>query len=148
MFAPKRILVPTDFSEDSDEALQQALELAKQYHAKVYLLHVAEPITQCAGDFCLDASTMREAEDSEILRVREMMQEELSKFPEVREIEVESDIREGDPVREILREQDEKGVDLIVMPSHRKAGLLKKLMGQVSEKVMEEAKSPVLLVRH
>ena len=36
MFAPKRILVPTDFSGDSDEALKQALELAKQYHAKVY----------------------------------------------------------------------------------------------------------------
>jgi len=34
MFAPKRILVPTDFSDYSDEALKQALELAKQYNAK------------------------------------------------------------------------------------------------------------------
>ena len=42
----------------------------------------------------------------------------------------------------------QQGVDLIVMPSHRKASLFKRLMGQVSEKVMEEAKSPVLLVRH
>ena len=45
MFAPKRILVPTDFSDYSDEALKQALELAKQYHSKVYLLHVANPVT-------------------------------------------------------------------------------------------------------
>jgi nucleotide-binding universal stress UspA family protein len=44
MFAPKRILVPTDFSDNSDEALKQALELAKQYKAKVYFLHVTTPV--------------------------------------------------------------------------------------------------------
>jgi nucleotide-binding universal stress UspA family protein len=148
MFAPKRILVPTDFSDYSDEALKQALELAKQYSAKVYLLHVAEPIRQCAGDYCLDESKVKAAEDAEILQAKEMMQKELEKFSEFQEIEVITDIREGEPVQEILKEQDEKGVDLIVMPSHGKAGFMKKLMGLISEKVMEEAKSSVLLVRH
>lgn len=148
MFAPKRILVPTDFSDYADEALKQALELAKQYNAKVYLLHVTEPITQCAADYCLDLSKVKGAEDAELLRAREMMQKELQKFPEFQEIEVISDIREGEPVQEILREQEEKSVDLIVMPSHGKAGFIKRLMGQISEKVMEESKSPVLLVKH
>jgi len=148
MFAPKRILVPTDFSGHSDEALKQALELAKQYNAKIYLLHVAEPIEQCAGDYCLDASTVKNAEDKEILRAKEMMQKELSKFPEFKDIEVISDVREGKPVDEIIKEQEENGVDLIVMPSHGKTGFMKRLLGQVSERVMEEAKSPVLVVRH
>ena len=148
MFAPKRILVPTDFSDSSDEALKQALELAKQYNAKVYLLHVAEPITQCVGDYCLDSSSVKQAEDTEILRAKEKMEKELSKFAEFQEIEVISDIREGKPVEEILKEQEENGVDLIVMPSHGKTGFMKRLMGQISEKIMEEAKSPVLLVRH
>lgn len=148
MFAPKRILVPTDFSDYSDEALRQALELAKQYDAKVYLLHVSNPVTQCTTDYCLDTSTFQQAENYEMLKAKEMMQRELKKFPEFQEIEVISDIREGEPVEEILKEQDEKGVDLIVMPSHGKTGFLKRLMGQISERVMEEAKSPVLLVRH
>ncbi len=148
MFAPKRILVPTDFSGDSDEALKQALELAKQYQSKVYLLHVAEPIMQCGADYCMDLASVRQAEAEEINRSKEMMQRELAKFAESQEIEVITDIREGDTVSEILKEQDEKGVDLIVMPSHRRTGLLKRMMGQVAEKVMEEAKSPVLLVRH
>lgn len=148
MFSPRRILVPTDFSEDSDEALKQALELADQYHAKVYLLHVTEPVTQCAGDFCLDETAVRAAGDSEKTHAREMMQKELSKFSQWRDIEVISDIREGDPAVEILREQDERGVDLIVMPSHKKTGFMKRLMGQISEQIMEEAKTPVLLVRH
>ncbi|PKN37939.1 MAG: universal stress protein [Deltaproteobacteria bacterium HGW-Deltaproteobacteria-2] len=148
MFAPKRILVPTDFSDYSDEALKQALELAKQYSAKVYLLHVAEPIRQCAGDYCLDESKVKAAENTEILQAKEKMQKELKKFPEFQEIEVITDIREGEPVQEILKEQNEKGVDLIVMPSHGKTGFMKRLMGLISEKVMEEAKSSVLLVRH
>lgn len=148
MFAPKRILVPTDFSEESDEALKQALELAKQFNAKVYLLHVAEPITQCAGDYCLDAAAVKQAEESEIIRAKEMMQREMAKFSVGQDIEVISDIREGDPVYEILKEQDERGVDLIVMPSFRKTGFLKRMLGHVSETIMEEAKSPVLLVRH
>jgi universal stress protein A len=148
MFAPKRILVPTDFSDYSDDALKQALELAKQYNAKVYLLHVARPISQRTGDYYMEESAKRKFEEARMLHVKELMQKELVKFPDVREIEVISDIREGDPVTEILKEQDEIGVDLIVLPSHGKAGLIKRLMGQISEKVLEEAKSPVLVVKH
>lgn len=148
MFAPKRILVPTDFSDYSDEALKQALELAKQYNAKVYLLHVAQPVAQCTADFCLDASTVEQAEKTEIQHAEEKMKKELKKFSEFQEIEVISDVREGKPVEEILREQEEKGVDLIVMPSHGRTGIMKRLMGQLTEKIMEEAKTPILLVRH
>jgi nucleotide-binding universal stress UspA family protein len=148
MFAPKRILVPTDFSDYSDKALKQALELAKQYNAKVYVLHVAEPIKQCAGDYCLDSSAVKQAEDVEILQAKEKMQKELKNFSEFQDIEVITDIREGEPAQEILKEQEERGVDLIVMPSHGRAGFVKRLMGLISEKVMEEAKSSVLLVRH
>jgi len=103
MFAPKRNLVPTDFSDYSDEALKQALELAKQYNAKVYVLHVAEQIKQCVGDYCLDASTVKQVEDAEILQAKEKMQKELKKYSEFQEIEVISDIREGEPVEEILK---------------------------------------------
>jgi len=148
MFAPKRILVPTDFSDNSDEALKQALELAKQYKAKVYLLHVSNPVVQCSADYCMDTTTFQQVGNHEMLRAQEMMQKELGKFPEFQEIEVISDVREGETVEEILKEQEEKGVDLIVMPTHGKTGFLKRFMGQVTEKVMEEAKSPVLFVRH
>lgn len=40
MFAPKNILVPTDFSKYSDVALDKAADIAIQYKAKIYLLHV------------------------------------------------------------------------------------------------------------
>lgn len=148
MFAPRRILVPTDFSDDSDEALKQALELAKQYNSKVYLLHVVEPLTQCAGDYCLDTANLKEIKTSDIKHSESMMRRELDKYRGIQDIEVISDIREGDPVDEIIKEQEERGVDLIVMPSHGKTNFLKRLMGSISEKIMKEAKSDVLLVKH
>ncbi len=148
MFAPKNILVPTDFSEHSDEALKEAVDLAHQYHSRVYLLHVAEPITQCAGDYCLDAAAMLQAEEDARSAAQEKLEKEIAQFSDDRDLEIISEIRKGDPAQEILKEQRERGVDLIIMPSHRKTGLLKRIMGPVTEKVMEEAKSPVLLVRH
>jgi universal stress protein A len=148
MFSPKRILVPTDFSDNSDKALKQAMELAKQYNAKIYLLHVEKPVTQCVPDYCLDPSTVKQIGDNEILHAKDIMQRELKKYSEFQEVEVISDIKEGEPVKEILKEQEEKGIDLIVMHSHGKTGFLKRLMGEVTEKVMEEAKSPVLIVRN
>ncbi|KQC06118.1 MAG: hypothetical protein APR62_08460 [Smithella sp. SDB] len=148
MFAPKRILVPTDFSSNADEALKQALELAMQYNAKVYLLHVTTPVKQFTVDYAFDTPTYQEIENQNLLQAQNMMQTELKKFPESEKIEIIRDIREGEPVEEILKEQDEKGVDLIVMPSHSKTGFLKRVMGVISEKVMEEAKSPVLFVHH
>lgn len=148
MFAPKRILVPTDFSDDSDEALSEALELAKQYHSKVFLLHVAKPITQCAADYCLDASAVKQAEDDEMSRARDRMKRELDKFPEIEQVEIISDIREGDTVSEILKEQNERGVDLIVLPSSHRKNFLERFMAPIYEKVMEASKSPILLVRH
>ena len=54
MLVPTKILVPTDFSQYSDRALDQALDIAKQYNAKVFLLHVLhEQVYFASGDFAI-----------------------------------------------------------------------------------------------
>ena len=63
-------------------------------------------------------------------------------------IEIVYDTRRGIPYEEILKEQEEKGIDLIVIASHGKTGILKNLMGGVVDKVMKRAKCQVLLVRN
>jgi len=148
MFAPKKILVPTDFSDDADEALKEALDVAKQYHSKVYVLHVTDPVIQCIGEYCLEDEDVRKIRDKDAKRSQEQMQEELSRLGMSEGVEVVTETREGEPVTEILREQDEKDIDLTVMPSHRKKGFFERVMGPVSERVMEQAKRPVLIVHH
>jgi nucleotide-binding universal stress UspA family protein len=122
----KTILVPTDFSESSDVALQIAIDLAKQQSAKIYLLHVLR----------------FRGSGSEI----GMMERQIAKFPEAKCLEVNLDVRTGRVYEEILKEQAEKNLDLIVIARHRKAEHSHALFGNVAAKVKRKAQCSVLLV--
>lgn len=147
MFAPKNILVPTDFSEYSDKALQEAIDIARQYQAKVTLLHVIELVINCTVDYCLDPQTITQVEMESTAASKKMIQDQMNKFPEAKAVEVIPDIRKGTPYEEILKTQEEKKCDLIVIASHGQTGLMRFLVGSVAEKVLRHSKGPVLLVR-
>jgi nucleotide-binding universal stress UspA family protein len=66
MFAPKNILVPTDFSSSSDKALKRAVDIALQHKSKIYVLHVIDEIMQCAVDYCLDISVVKQVEKQSV----------------------------------------------------------------------------------
>ena len=147
MFSPKRILVPTDFSEYSDQAVSIAVDIAKQNGSKLYLLHVISLIQTCAVDYCFDQATLDDLEKKSSMSAVEMMEKQLAMFPEAKSVEVETDVKKGVPYEQILAEQNEKKADLIVMSSHGKTGLLDYLLGSVADKVLKGAACPVLLIR-
>lgn len=147
MFTPKTILVPTDFSEFSDKAVQQAADIAEQNNAKVYLLHVVDKLQQCAIDYCIPLETMMKVQSDSEKEATKKMQDEADKILKSRKIDVVFDVKSGVPFEEILKEQQERKADLIVIASHGRTGILKTLIGSVAERVMREAKCPVLLVR-
>jgi universal stress protein A len=147
MFAPKNILVPTDFSDYSDYALRQAKELARQYKSKINLLHVVEPVAPFVLDYVPKSSEAQVLEDVIVAQSKVQLQDEINKLSDLKDIEIQGYVREGHPADEILLYQVEKGIDLIVMSSHGKTRFVKRLIGNVSEKVAEEAKCSVLIVR-
>lgn len=147
MFTPKTILVPTDFSEFSDRAVRQAADIAEQNNAKVFLLHVVDKLQQCAIDYCIPLETMMRVQSDSEKEASKKMQEEVDKIVKAKKIDVVFDVKSGIPYEEILKEQQERKADLIVIASHGRTGLLKSLIGSVAERVMREAKCPVLLVR-
>jgi universal stress protein A len=147
MFSPKRILVPTDYSEFSDNALKQALDIAKQHKAKIYLFHVVGLIQQCAVDYCLDNAMLMELDKKSVKSAKDMMQEQIKKVAGSKDVEIVSDVRKGTPYEEILKEEKAKKIDLIVIASHGKTGILSYLMGSVAEKVARGARGQVLIVR-
>jgi nucleotide-binding universal stress UspA family protein len=148
MLRPTKILVPTDFSEYSDKALKQALDIAKQYNAKVFLLHVIPmEVERCVADVCLDEQVVREMESLTLAKAREDLQAQLAKFPLSKEIAVTSDIGKGTPYEAILQEAEDKGIDLIVIASLGKSGIARFLIGSVSRNVLKGAKCPVLLTK-
>ena len=147
MIAPKTILVPTDFSKFSDDALEVAYDMAKQYQAKIYLLHVVETIQQCAVDYCIEQQTVVELEKQILASSEDMMKQQIERVVKSKDVEVVPDIKKGTAYREILNEQQSKNIDVIVIGSHGKSGLIGHRIGSVAEKITREAKCPVILVR-
>ncbi len=66
MFSPKSILVPTDFSVYSDKALQNAIDIAKQFTGKIYLLHVVGTVIQYMAYYEIDSQTVNLVEKENI----------------------------------------------------------------------------------
>jgi len=148
MFSPKSILVPSDFSEYSDRALQKAVDLAREYKAKIYLLHVIDKgLQQCVEMYCLSNDVMVRMEREEQESTRKLLDQQIARVPGAREADISIDIRKGYPDQEIVKDQKENGRDLIVIASHGRTGILANLMGSTADKVLRNASSPVLLVR-
>ena len=145
MFHPRKILVPTDFSEDSNLAFRTALSIAVKFHARIFLLHVIGE--QSLADYCLDQSIVDRVLNESIVFSNEKLQEVIDRNQQSGDIKVIPDVRKGQPHEEILKEASERKIDLIVIASHGKTGLQKYFIGSVTEKVMKEAKCPVLLIR-
>ena len=146
MLIPTKILVPTDFSEHSDRAFGQALDIAKDYNSKVFLLHVIHEAFHLL-DLTLPKETVQLIKEGAMPWAREILQNHLRDFPQAREIEVETDVRKGIPYVEILKEGKVKKIDLIVIASLGRSGIAKYLIGSVARNVLKGSKCHVLLTK-
>ncbi len=148
MLKPTKILVPTDFSEFSDKALRQGLDIARQYNAKVYLLHVIhEEIHQCTVDFCISQEQVEQIKGQMRAAAQENIDKQVERMKNKNGVEVITDVKEGIPYEAILQEEKEKGIDLIVIASLGRTGLAKYIIGSVARNVLKGAKCPVLLTK-
>jgi len=140
MSAIKTILHPTDFSPQSGRAFQVARALARDYGARIILLHVRELQLVLSGQF--GSVDVAPGEHGKSLQDK-LEQMKRANEPEVAEVL----IAEGDPATEILALAANKSCDLIVMGTHGRAGLGRILLGSVAERVVRKAHCPVLTVR-
>ena len=149
MLKPTKILVPTDFSSYSDTALRQAFDIAKQYNAKVYLLHVIhEKMVDRIDDYGISyPSYIKDMETKMIDGAKMKLQKQIDKFPQAKELEVFSDVVIGNTSEAIMEEERSKGIDLIVIASLGRTGIAKYLIGSVARNVLKGAKCPVLLTK-
>ena len=147
MLMPTKILVPTDFSEYSDKALRQALDIAKQYKAKVYVVHVLHKKNPYDTSDLAIPSYYEDLEKQTIDWAVKQMQKQIDKFPKSKELEVFSEVVNGNTAEAILEEESSKGIDLIVIASLGRTGIAKYLIGGVARNVLKFAKCPVLLTK-
>ncbi len=139
MLPIKPVLNPTDFSESSDAAFRLGCSLARDYGARLLVLHVAELPTAVYGEGVMLPPPVESWQAA-----REKLDRML---PRGHNLLVEHRMVEGEAAREILRVARESDSDVIVMGTHGRTGLGRVLMGSVAEQVLRKAHCPVVTVR-
>jgi nucleotide-binding universal stress UspA family protein len=146
-----KLLVATDFSEDSQRALGYAEELARRFGSEIILLHVDQPLAPVMASPelgpALDMGAMsRIAEEQRLLAQRELDKT----VTRLRDggLKARSLLKVGSPFIEIITAAQSEGADLIVMGTHGRAGLAHVLLGSVAERVVQKSPCPVLTIRH
>jgi nucleotide-binding universal stress UspA family protein len=139
----KRILVPTDFSEGAESALDVAIDLSKKYGAQITLLHCYEvPLYVYSGAPPVPADYWTPIQNAASRRLEAAVAELARRSPEAKGL-----LSQGAPWEQILHAADETKADLIVMGTHGRRGLTHVLLGSVAEKVVRLSPVPVLTVR-
>jgi universal stress protein A len=145
----KKLLVPTDFSENSKKALVYAVRLAQRNNSSLILFHVFEMpefVRQLPQDYSESNEETRKQFDTAMRRSAERL-ETLSRAVKGSNIESESSQRLGTPYEEIVKVAKEMEVDLIIIATHGYTGLKHFLLGSTAERVVRLAPCPVLVVR-
>jgi nucleotide-binding universal stress UspA family protein len=170
MIKPKNILVPVDFSAQSETALKDAVELAKDSGAQVYVLHViANNLVQCIDDYCLNdelikqmgasraaqstddyavtLSMVKQIDELMIKKSQEMMTALINKIPGAKQVTIIPLVKKGIPCHEILDVQKKKAIDMIIIPPHGKSGIKEFFLGSTVDKVVRQAGCTVVVVK-
>jgi nucleotide-binding universal stress UspA family protein len=135
----KRILVPLDGSKCSESILPEVEELAKGSKRGVCLLRVVSAHT------ILNADPI----DAEVKAVRKAEQylEGVKDQLQTKGLDVDTHVRYGDDVKEILAHASQKEIDLIAMSTHGRRGINWLIHGSVAEKIVQQTGKPVLMDR-
>lgn len=142
MKAIEKIVVPVDFSENTDKLVTYAGYVAKKLGATIHFVHVVAPYP---GDAMIGVPFAAEYRDKIYIASKERManlvQDNQSLCPGCT-----GHVVPGEPVDQIIEIAKENNSDLIVISTHGAKGLEKILLGSVAERVLKRSPCPVLIM--
>jgi nucleotide-binding universal stress UspA family protein len=145
--AIRKLLVPTDFSDGALQALEYAIDLAREVDAELLVLFVVEPVYSATGGELYSGSMDPSVVLEEQRRIGNEQLSRLGRRLDKRAIRFLTVLETGTPYRIIAEVAEKSRADLIVMATHGRTGLSHLLVGSVTEKVIRTAPCPVLTLR-
>lgn len=132
---PRKILCPIEFDASFEPAILMAKRIAERNEGKVYLMHVVPPVNDplVISGALRPRHDMIEAES----KLKGVAKQHLSDLPH------EIVLRLGEPVHEILKAEQELGIELVIMPTHKHGQVFRLLMEGVSHKIVQDSICPV-----
>jgi nucleotide-binding universal stress UspA family protein len=141
-----RVLVPIDFSERGQKALEEGAALAARFNAELHLLHVVEDTSPATSEIALASSVFR-SYIQELTRAGEKQLGDLKIPGPAAAAAVQRKVVVGAPISRITAYAQEADIDVIVMGTHGRTGASHWLLGSVAERVVRSAPCPVMVCR-
>jgi nucleotide-binding universal stress UspA family protein len=138
------ILLPTDFSNNANRALEYAVQLSKGTGARITLLHVYTPVVSKSNAMrALITDEVGDARREALEKLAVIINTITREFPEVK---CESQVRVGEAVEEILLAALESKSDLIIMGTLGASNITKMIFGSNTASIIEKSECPVLAI--
>lgn len=139
-FPYKTILCPVDFDENSQAALDEAVEIARHFGSSVVLVHVL-PLVLTLGELPPPAALYEDQEKDAQAKLNDIAKQKLSGLKH------QALVYTGDVIGSVLLAQAKHQPDLLVMATHGRRGLARMFLGSVTEAIVRKATCPVLTIR-
>jgi nucleotide-binding universal stress UspA family protein len=137
----ERILLATDFSEQSERAIPYARALARTFHAQLTVFHAVDVSTVTIyGEAMVDPEEVHH-------RVQEYTRDYVNQWMSGKGVEFEPRVALGRPADEIAYCCQSRAADLVVTATRGRSGLERMVLGSVTEKLMHTLNCPLLAVR-
>lgn len=143
----KKILVPTDFSPQAENALKAAAQLARRFDGEIYLLHMLE-LPLVLVDVVSGTGTNHLPEALFFMKLAKKRFKELMAKDYLKGINVHETVEFHQAFEGIMEISTKHNCDLIIMGSHGATGLKEIFIGSNAEKVVQNSIIPVLIIKN
>lgn len=140
----KKILCAVDLSEHSKQVAEYAATLAEKLNASVLVVYTAPSLSQYVG-FHVPPNTIENFVGEIVTGAEQSMQSFVAE--NFKGIDAKGQVLIGYAAEEILNSANEEQADMIIMGTHGRKGIDRILFGSVAEKVVKNARIPVLTIR-
>ena len=139
-----KLLVAVDLSESTQTIVDKVEEINKEYPAKVWILHNAEPEPDTL-EFKVDPLAARETLAKKFHNEHRQIQEIANRLRKAG-LDATALLVHGATVEAILKEASDLDVDMIVVGTHGRGAMYQLLVGSVSEGILHKSPYPVLVI--
>ncbi len=144
-FKVKKILVPTDFSANSNRVLNQAITIAKASGAGIKLIHVVTPIVASeSGSYDKSEERFHNAVGR---KAGNLLKKLVAEKTKVSKISISYEVKIGSVYKTVCDTAKKDKIDLIVMGTHGTSGFKEFFAGSNAYKVVSHAACPVLTIQ-
>lgn len=140
----QKILLPTDFSDESLYAMSYAVDLAKMFNSKLYLLHVIYDIEKASNLHIPHPSLTELYKDLENHAKKNLDSFGIDIREELKN--VETVVKRGIPYEEVIKFASENSIDLVIIGTLPRSGVERFFVGSTTQRIIRNAPCPVLVV--